>query len=115
MDQPVPFPMQRGYGFGQVHHGGGHPLDWVILALLLLLIALVVAQFATSLGRRRHRGPMWRMRHEGPGPWGTPGPPDPLAFARMRYARGEIDRETYLQLTQDLGGEPSAAPPPAPA
>lgn len=111
----MPFPMQRGYGFervGGMHRGGGDPLDWVIFALLLLLILLAVAEFAV-LVRSRRGGPrhMWRGGHKGPGPWG---PPDPLAFARMRYARGEIDRDTYVQLTQDLGGQPDVEPPPPP-
>jgi uncharacterized membrane protein len=115
MNQQPPFPMQRGFGFGRVvelHHGGGGPLEWTIFALLLVLIALVVAQLTATLLRPRHRGPMWGMRHKGPGPWG---PPDPLAFARMRYARGEIDRDAHTHLTQDLGAEPDVVPPPAPA
>jgi uncharacterized membrane protein len=31
-------------------------------------------------------------------------------LVRLRYARGEIDRETFLQVSQDLGG---SGPPPA--
>jgi uncharacterized membrane protein len=108
MDQQGPVPMPRGFGFeqmGRVHEGGGHSLGWVIFALLLLLILLVVAQLALTLMRPR-RGTHKRVWH-GP-PWG----PDPLALAQMRYARGEIDRDTYVQLVQDLGGAP---PPPAPS
>ena len=98
--------MQRGFDFeqmGRMHRGGGDPLDWVIFALLLLLILLVVAQLAMTLMRPR-RGTHTRVWH-GP-PWG----PNPLALAQMRYARGEIDRDTYVQLTQDLGGEPGLGP-----
>lgn len=29
---------------------------------------------------------------------------DPVALVRMRYARGEIDRDQYLQLRRDLEG-----------
>ncbi|HEV7133192.1 MAG TPA: hypothetical protein VGN27_05620 [Gaiellaceae bacterium] len=114
MDQRMPFPMQPGGGYGRMveFHQGGGGFHWAIFVLLLLLVLLVAAQLAATLLRPRHRGPMWKLRHQGPGPWG--GPPDPVAFARMRYARGEIDRETFVQLTQDLGGEPGA-PPPAPA
>ncbi len=106
----MPFPMQQGGpGFGrfvEFHRGGADPLDWAIFALLLVLILLVVAQLVVTLMRRRG-GPMHKFRG---GPWG---PPDPLAFARMRYARGEIARDAYVQLAHDLGGEPE--PPPAPA
>ncbi len=114
MDQQVPYPMQRGFDFervGGMHRGGGDALDWAIFALLLLLVLLVVAQLAATLLRPRRGGPrhMWRGGHKGPGPWG---PSDPLDFARIRYARGEIDRNTYVQLTQDLGGEPGAEPSP---
>jgi hypothetical protein len=28
----------------------------------------------------------------------------------MRYARGDIGRDEYLQTTRDLGGEPEATP-----
>ena len=112
MNNQMPFPMQRGDSFGRVvdmHNGGSSPLDWAIFALLLLLVLLVVTQLVATLLRPRGRG-RWGMRHKGPGPWG---PPDPLAFARLRYARGEIDRDAYVQLTQDLGGAPE--PPAAPA
>lgn len=111
----MPYPMQPGGGYGRMvefhQGGGGGPWHWGIFVLLLLLVLLVAAQLVSVLLRPRHRGPMWQMRHKGPGPWG---PPDPLAFARMRYARGEIDRETFVQLTQDLGGD-ATAPTPAPA
>jgi uncharacterized membrane protein len=104
--------MQRGFGFepiGRMHQGRGDALDWVIFALLLLLILLVVAQFAVTLMRSRRGGHSHARRG---GAWG---PPNPLALAQMRYARGEIDRETYVQLTQDLGGQPGPEPPPSPA
>ena len=40
-----------------------------------------------------------------------------LDHTRMRYARGEIDRDQYLQITRDLSGAepgaPAAEPPPS--
>jgi uncharacterized membrane protein len=33
---------------------------------------------------------------------------DAVAQARMRYARGELDREGFTQVMQDLTGRPSA-------
>ena len=103
--------MQRGFDFVQIermHRGGGDALDWVIFALLLLLILLVVAQLAVTLVRPR-RGMHTRVWHGSP--WG----PDPLALAQMRYARGDIDHDAYVQLMQDLGGLPGPKPPPAPS
>jgi uncharacterized membrane protein len=106
MSQDVPHPLQRGFDFepiGRMHQGGADALSWVIFALLLLLILLVVAQLAVTLMRPR-LGMHKRVWH-GP-PWG----PNPFALAQMRYARGEIDRDTYVQLAQDLGGEPGLGP-----
>jgi uncharacterized membrane protein len=117
VNQRVPYPMQQGHveWGGGPHGGGGDSLEWVLFALLLLLILLVIAQLALALMRRpRFGGPrhMRRGMHASPGgaPWGRP---DPLSIARMRYARGEIGRDEYVQLAQDLGGEPEPPPPPA--
>jgi hypothetical protein len=38
-----------------------------------------------------------------------------LEHARYRYARGEIDRDQFLLISNDLGAPVSAPPPPAPA
>jgi uncharacterized membrane protein len=38
-----------------------------------------------------------------------------LEHARYRYARGEIDRDQFLLMSNDLGAPVSAPPPPAPA
>jgi uncharacterized membrane protein len=97
--------MPQGYfEHGQGMHGGG--LGWAIFALLLILVLLVLTQLLLSAWRPRFAGA--RRMHGGP-PWHGP---DPGAIARMPYARGEISRDEYVQLTQDLGGEP-APPPPA--
>jgi uncharacterized membrane protein len=94
--------------FGPVvgHHGGPSALTWTIFALqLLMLAALAVLLLRAFTIRPRPAGPVQRRfvrRH---------GPPDPLTHARMRYANGEINREEYLQVTKDLGGEPDELPP----
>ena len=88
--------------FGGGHHGPG-ALGWVIFALqLLMLVALAVLLVRAF----RFAGPPERqfMLHRR-------GPRDPLAHVRMRYARGDISREDYLQATRDLGGEPEDATP----
>lgn len=114
MNQRMPFPMQQGHYFeraGEMHRGGADPLDWVLFALLLLLILLVIAQLALILVRRARYGGRRHMRGSMHGP---PGGPDPLAVARMRYASGEIGRDEYVQLAQDLGEAPAAEPPAPP-
>ena len=119
MNQRVPPPVQRGvveWQWGR-HGGGSDSLEWVIFALLLVVILLLVALLALALTRRmRFRGRHFEHRLHGPPGGGPPfGRPDPLSIARMRYARGEIGRDEFVQLTQDLGGEPEAEPltPPA--
>lgn len=84
------------------HHGGPGALGWVIFALqLLMLVALAVLLIRAFASP----GPAQRqfMMHRR-------GLRDPLAHVRMRYARGDISREEYLQTTRDLGGEPEATP-----
>jgi len=107
------FPPFRGGGGGRVfvgpagfaNHGGAGVLAWVIFALELLMLAALATLIARSF--------MWRPRPAGPGRrfvrrHGPPGPPDPLEAVRYRYARGDITRDEYLQMTRDLGGEPDA-------
>jgi hypothetical protein len=116
---PMPLPEQHFYW-----SSSPNSLEWVIFALLLVVILLLIALLALALTRRmrfrgrrhfEHRlhGPPGPRGPGGGGPWGRP---DPLSIARMRYARGEIGRDEYVQLTQDLGGgEPGVEPltPPA--
>lgn len=68
----------RDWGAWMIFHG----LFW------LLLLALVVAA-AVILWR----GPGWRDSN---------GPKAPLDLLNERYARGEIDREEYLQRKKDI-------------
>jgi len=88
------------------HHGAPSSLAWTIFALQLLLLAglayLVVRSFA---GARR------------PAPAGAPpvAPPPPandaVEVVRMRYARGELSRDEYVQAVRDLGGTPADEAP----
>ncbi|HYY81319.1 MAG TPA: SHOCT domain-containing protein, partial [Actinomycetes bacterium] len=55
-------------------------------------------------------GPQWA----GPPPWAGPRPDAALDIARARYARGELSREEYLRILQDLGAPPPPAPPEPP-
>ena len=84
----------RGFGFG-------HPgLRLVIMLLNLafgvaLLVGLVL--LAVWLARIVSHGAATTTA-------GTGRPASPSELARLRYARGEISREQYLQLLADLGG-----------
>ena len=105
--------MHRGFDRGYMHHGyfhdGGRPhvLAWVIFALLVAVLVgvavLIASRYAARRGARLGR------------PAIAGGPPDPLLLLQLRYARGEINRDEYLQASRDLGGpvsEPSEPPSP---
>jgi putative membrane protein len=74
------------------------------LFLLLIVIALVVG--AVVLFR------MWAARPTRPGHLAPPPSSAALAELDLRYARGEVAREEYLQRRADLLGH-AAAPPAA--
>lgn len=87
-----PFP--RGGGDGgrvMIEHagGGGWPdgLSWVIFAVLLALLLLAVVSLALNA--------YWRTNGGSTGALGE---------LDLRYARGEIGRDEYLQRRADLGG-----------
>ena len=86
------------------HHGGPGPLGWTVLALQLLLVLGVAWLLASLVLGRIGRRPAVAAA----------APPAreslPLEALHMRYARGEIGRDEYLQARSDLGGEPY--PPP---
>ncbi len=89
----------------------GVPLIGVFGVLFLVFLGCWVALWAVRIGFWRSRG-----RSGGRGPWGPGGPEDRRAvwIARQRYARGEISREQYLQIVQDLQASPGHPPPPSP-
>jgi putative membrane protein len=99
---------------GYVHHG-----FWLfgVIPFLMFLVLVGVAVWAVLRLSSRPAGPA----AFGPGA-APPMPRDPaLEELRVRYARGELDREEFLQRSRDLGGSdapaatPPGASPPAPA
>ena len=100
-------PFFVGPGFDGHHGGAGSTLDWVIFALQLLMLAALAVLIARAFVRRGPRfagGPppyVMRLRRGG-------GAPDSLEILRLRYARGEISRDDYLQAHRDLGGAADA-------
>src|SRR4051794_19896600 len=92
--QQFPIPGPRGGGGFFVEHGGGggagwpDGLSWVIFAVLLALLLLAIVSLALSAYWRTAAGPRGGA----------------LAELDLRYARGEVGRDEYLQRRADLGG-----------
>jgi uncharacterized membrane protein len=77
--------------------GGAFLLFFLLLVAFFIVRVLFWSTRASRYGRRY-----------GPGAPGEYGPNRPAMIARMRYARGEITREQYDQLMQDLARRPGA-------
>jgi uncharacterized membrane protein len=99
-------PPFQGPGGGHHHFGhGGHPLAWVIFALLLAVLVVLLVNLARKLLASRGAAVAALPA--------TAAGADPLAVLRLRYARGEVSRDEFLPASEDLGappGEPEATP-----
>ena len=99
-----PFP-RGGFRGGFVehvgHHGGTHTLAWVIFALVLALLLIAIVSLALDTYYRSQR----IVSGDGA-----------LAALDLRYARGEVGRDEYVQARRDLGGPeaPTVQIPPPP-
>ncbi len=86
-----------------VNAPGAHP--WVHLVLTVLVLAAIVAGVVLIVRS-------WRQHPLPPrAAWGQPSPA--VHELDMRYARGELDRDDYLQRRADILGH--GAVPPAPS
>lgn len=83
---------------GYYYDSGPGLLGWLIFAILVALLVVAVYAAGAHLAR--------------PEPARTLAAPaaaeEPLALLRLRYARGEISRDDFLQASADLGGSPPA-------
>jgi uncharacterized membrane protein len=91
------------------HRGGHHAaLGWLHLLLFLgLIAALVLIAYA-----------LWRARPalgSGPVPPRATGGDAAVAELRLRYARGDIERDDYLRRAADLGDTTALLPPSPPS
>jgi uncharacterized membrane protein len=98
----------------------GHPflrmlIVMAVLAAVVVLVVWLVHRFV-GLGRYGPRG-FGRPGFAPPGfgPAGSARPDTALEHLRVRYARGEIDRDASLQTARDLGAPDIGNEPPAPA
>lgn len=73
------------------------------LFFFILIVAFFIVRVAFWSTRASRYG-----RGYGGGPQGGYGADRPAMIARMRYARGEITREQYDQIMQDLGRRPGS-------
>lgn len=98
-------PRPRGFGgFGLAHA----LFPWLFLLLFAALVAVAIMAFV-RFTKQAPRGGAGVM----PNPASSTSGSDPaLQNLRLRYARGEIDRDEYLQKSADLG-DSRPMPPPA--
>ncbi len=89
----------RGYGMMPGMMFGYGPLSWPVMGLMML--SMILFWIAVILGI------VWVVRWMADQP-GRRGPEDidPLEIIRRRYARGEISREEYERLREDLQSKP---------
>lgn len=114
MNPNAPFPPGQGPqampGWGPyVHHdalwqSGFHVLPLVLFAILIGVLVWGVLRLSSSgalAGARADSSPAGPMPPAGP-------PPSDQALQelRVRYARGELDRNDFLERSADLGGPP---------
>ena len=114
-----------GESFG--HHMGGVGIAGMILMVILwiaVIAAIVIGIRALVVYSRRDRTAATASAVAPAGSYGVAAGPAPvasvapslLAIVEERYARGEIDREVFLQQKKDLGlTAPEAAPAAGPA
>jgi putative membrane protein len=87
------------------------------MIIIWVLIVAGVVFLIRSLVRRpsEHHPGYWGPVHYGPGGPGAMGPgpgmggPEALRLLEERYARGEINREEFLQKKADLTGQSSGS------
>lgn len=87
------------------HEPWWHTWQAVIPILLILILGGVVIWLVVRMNRME-TAPAVAPAPAGGGPPIAAPDDAALAHARMRYANGEIDRDTFLAIWTDLGGAP---------
>jgi uncharacterized membrane protein len=95
---------------GWEHHAGDeHALWWFFMFLVFALLVGVIAALAFRWLAGRQQASAAALPS---GAGGVGYADDALNIVRLRYARGEIDRDQFLQATADLGGGGTYPEPP---
>jgi putative membrane protein len=84
----------RGFGF----YG---PWGWVGMVISLIVVAVIVIGVILLIVSAVRRGNVAQATSTGLPQ--TPAAPTPREIAQARYARGEITREEYVQILEDIG------------
>jgi uncharacterized membrane protein len=92
----------------EVHHGPG-PFAWLVFALLLVAVVGLIVVAARWWLVSRSSGLGAGVSPSVPS--GLSGLEEALQIARLRYARGEMSRDEFLQVTEDLPGPKPPAQP----
>src|SRR6266478_1041653 len=94
------FPMDRGPFGGPGFRrelGGGYGVAHVIVTIAFIVVLVALAVWLITLIRRNTQG------HHAAAMAGPRPMDNALTEARMRYARGEMSRDQYVQIAMDLG------------
>lgn len=87
--------MMRGFGLREFAFGGAFGLAWLGLVVRLLFWGLIIGGVILLAG--------WVASYVRQPAMATPAQESPLDIIKMRLAKGEITKEQYDQLKQDLG------------
>ncbi len=92
--------IEAAHRFGQ--HVTGGPGWWLLSTVLQVVLIAGLVVLAVVAVQRITGGP---LRRPGDGAAGATasGPDEALAQLRLRYARGEVSRDEYVQMAADLG------------
>jgi uncharacterized membrane protein len=82
------------------------PYRYGLGGVFVLFFVVIVLFFIVRVAFWSMRASRYSPRSRGGGPAAYAGPNRPAMIARMRYARGEITREQYEQILQDLRRPP---------
>ena len=99
----------RDYRYHDHWNHAGHLLGWLIPLVIIVALAVLTVWAV----RRMSAPPASAAPTPAPG---TPQSDPAVESARIRYARGEISREEFLRVVEDLGAPvldragPSASP-----
>jgi putative membrane protein len=99
-------------GWQVEHHGWWPGIDGELIPLLFLVAVIVFGIWAvrriTDSNRLLVTGPRATAG------MATAGADGALQELRLRYARGEVDRDEFVERFRDLAGEGPEPPPPVP-